>query len=115
MNAPVRSDTLDPRQSVELAWHHAPEAQTLLADCAITPPHYVSRKLASHERWSLDDEFIHGFDRNDDRVDALIRLSSRAFEDAQKAGAPVEILRKWPCHDTVIRAAIAAAHRKAAA
>lgn len=103
-------DTLDPR-----AWLRTPEALAILADCAVTPPHYVSRKLSSHERWSLDDEFIHGFDRNDDRVDALIHLSNRAFEAAEKAGASRDLLRRWPSHDEAIRAAIAAAHRKVAA
>jgi hypothetical protein len=103
-------DTLDPR-----AWLRTPEALAILADCASNPPAYVSRKLASHERWSLNDEFVHGFDRNDDRVDALIRLSNRAFEAAEKASASRDVLRRWPSHDGAIRSAIAAAHRKVAA
>lgn len=103
-------DTLDPR-----AWLRTPEALAILADCVANPPSFVSRKLSAHERWSRDDEMLSQFNRNDDRVDALIHLSNRAFEAAEKAGASRDVLRRWPSHDEAIRAAIAAAHRKVAA
>lgn len=94
-------------------WHHSRDAQALLADCVANPPAYLTRKLASHERWTRDDETVSSYDRNDDRVDALIQLSNRAFEAAELAGVSKAVLRRWPDVDAVIASALAAG-RKAA-
>ncbi|WP_422057741.1 hypothetical protein [Sphingomonas sp.] len=102
------------------SWHRTPAAQALLASCAANPPAYLTRRLASHERWTRDDETASQFDPNDDRVDALHLISGRACETAMRAcGENREALRKlvygWPHVDHVIADAIEAAGRGVAA
>jgi hypothetical protein len=101
-------------------WHHSRDAQALLADCVANPPRYLTRRLASHERWTRDDETVSSYDCNDDRVDALIRLSDKACEAAMRAcGEDRDALRKlihsWPHVDHVIQKAIDSAAAKVAA
>lgn len=99
-------------------WHKTPEAQTLLADCIANPPRFLTRVLQSHERWSVDDATVSGYDLNDDRVDALRLLSDRAYNDAVR-GLDVadvrKITKRWATVDSVIAAALVAADVKVAA
>lgn len=94
-------------------WYIADEAQALLADCVANPPAYVTRRLAAHEGWTRDDETVSSYDRNDDRVDALIRLSNTAHEAAQKGGASRAVLLNWPGVDHAIADALARARSAA--
>jgi hypothetical protein len=101
------------------AWHHIPEARALLADIVANPPRFVTRRLESWERWTRDDETVSSFDRNDDRVDALSRLSDREFGKVFDGVACRErrrrLVRSWPGVDAVILDAMGAAHRDVAA
>lgn len=99
-------------------WYIADEAQALLADCVANPPRYLTRRLAAHERWTRDDETVSSYDQNDDRVDALIRLSNTACEAAMLAcGDNREALRRlihrWPHVDHIIADALARARSAA--
>lgn len=109
-----------PVDAATLAWHCTAEARAVLADCVANPPAYITRTLASHERWSVDDETVSFYDKNDDRVDALHLMSERACEAAMRAcGDDRDTLHKlihsWPHVDHVIGKALAAGSRRMAA
>lgn len=71
-------------------WHHTPEAQTLLASCAADEPRIITVLAPLATRMAGGDEYIPGYDRRDARVDALIRLSDKAWHVACAAARSQE-------------------------
>lgn len=102
-------------KSADPLWHQSAEAQALLASCAANPP---ATKAAvapiGNEKW-WSGETVQRFDRNDDRVDALSRLSNAAHEVTCRGPNASAINKAWRSVDDVIAQAIAAGARRKAA
>lgn len=95
-------------------WHETPAARRLLASCVANPPRTV-RALAPMADWLAGTVEVDEFDRNDERVEALSRLSDAAFIAAENAGADRAQLRDWLMPQQAIADAIHAASARRAA
>lgn len=98
-------ERVDPRAICQ--WNRTPEARALLASCRENPPKWIVHTLASHERWTRDDETVGYYDRNDERVERLGSISNRAWSEAYIAGAKrADLFDRFPNVDTEIRKAV---------
>ena len=96
-------------------WHQTPEARALLASIRQNPPRLVERlaPLSGWLRGGFETEWVH--DPNDERIEALSRMSDAAFLAAEARGKRARTMfMKGPRVCEVVAAAVAGNVRRAA-
>ncbi|MET3710377.1 hypothetical protein ABIC65_001057 [Sphingomonas trueperi] len=96
-------------------WPTEPRAVALLADITSNPPRMVRQLAPLSQCWDVSaPDFVMVYDRNDDRVDELSRMSDAAFRYVLDFQGDIAGAKRVAKLDDVIGLAVLRARKRAA-